>query len=79
MSRTAPRAAGALGVTHVVLVIGGFAMLVTDHPLKDASDAGLTAYFVDGPMTQILTGGYIQVAGFLCFLPFAVALGPGAA
>jgi hypothetical protein len=75
MSRTAIRAAAASGIAYVVLAASGFAMLADGYPLKDAPDADLAAYFVDGPMARIMAGGYLQVLGFLCFLPFAVGLG----
>ncbi len=74
MSRTALRAGGAFGIAHVVLLMTGFALVASEDALMESPANGITAYFVDGPMTKILTGGYLEVLGALCFLPFAVAL-----
>ncbi|MDP9430078.1 MAG: DUF4386 family protein [Actinomycetota bacterium] len=74
MSRTARRVGGALGIAHAVLLLGGFAFVISDDALMETPDADFASYFVDGPMAQVLGGGYVEALGFLCFLPFAAAL-----
>ena len=61
MSRTSLRVGGAIGLAHVVLLLAGFSLSVSANALMDSPAANLTAYFVDGPMTRILTGGYLSL------------------
>ena len=67
MTRTAMRIGGALGIAHVVVVLTGFALYISyADPTKS-----LTERFVDSDATRIYTGGYLEVVGYLLFLPFA--------
>jgi hypothetical protein len=67
MSRTAWRAAGFLAVAHVVLILVGISQQRSPRLGDDA--ATVAAEYVDGNLTRILAGGYIEAVGFVVLLP----------
>lgn len=68
-----PRAAGALGLTHVVLLIGGL-VLSGGGALIEEGTAGVERAYVRGDLTPILTGWFIESVGFVLLVPVAVYL-----
>ena len=68
------RIGGALGLAHVVVVIAGFAVQTPIGATLTSSRDELAAYYVAGAAERIFAGGYIEVLGYLLFLPFVVAL-----
>jgi hypothetical protein len=76
MTRTALRAGGAIGIAHIVVAMIGFTLQNSkgiDITLA-ADKANLTAFFVDGDAGTTFLGGYLELFGFLLFVPFAAAL-----
>ena len=76
MTRTAMRTAGAIGIAHIVLAMTGFVLQNNqgiDITLL-ADPANLTAFFVNGDAASTFLGGYLEMFGFLLFVPFAAAL-----
>jgi hypothetical protein len=72
MSRTAWRTAGLLGLGHVVLILVGISQQRSPRLGDDA--AAVAAEYVDGDLTRILAGGYIEAVGFVLLLPVVVFL-----
>ncbi|MFP5371859.1 MAG: hypothetical protein ACLGI3_14085, partial [Actinomycetes bacterium] len=73
MSRTAWRVAGALALGHVVLVLAGISQQRSPRLGDDA--VAVAAEYVDGDMTRIFAGGYVEALGFLLLLPVVTFLG----
>jgi hypothetical protein len=76
MTRTAMRAAGAIGIAHIVVAMTGFVLQNSagiDITLN-AERENLTAFFVEGDPTATFLGGYLEMFGFLLFVPFAAGL-----
>ena len=67
MSKTSWRAAGALALGHVVLILVGISQ--QSSPRLGDDDAAVAAEYVDGSLTRILAGGYVEAVGFLLLLP----------
>ncbi len=67
------RTAGALGLAHVVLLIGGLAVSGGGALLEEGT-AGIERAYRDGSLTAILTGWYVESVGFVLFVPVAVYL-----
>jgi hypothetical protein len=67
MSRTAWRTAGALALGHVVLMLIGISQ--QHSPRLGDDDAAVAAAYVDGDLTRILAGGYVEALGFVLLLP----------
>jgi Domain of unknown function (DUF4386) len=72
MSRTAWRTAGLLGLGHVVLILVGISQQRSPRLGDDA--AAVAAEYVDGDLTRILAGGYVEAVGFVLLLPVVVFL-----
>lgn len=73
MSNTLWRIAGALALTHVVLMLVG--VMIQSTPSLDEGRAGIEQYYADRDPAPILTGGTIEVLGFVCLVPVLVFLG----
>lgn len=73
-ARSALRLAGALGLAHVVVVIAGFATQAPVGATLTSTREELADYYVEGSAGRIFAGGYVEVLGYLLFLPFVVAL-----
>lgn len=75
LPRTAVRVAGALGLAHVLVVLAGFAIT---GPSKDtvlgAPMADTVRFYTEAPSSRLFTGGYVEMLGYLLFLPFLVCL-----
>jgi hypothetical protein len=67
MSKTSWRAAGALALGHVVLILVGISQ--QRSPRLGDDDAAVAAEYVDGSLTRILAGGFVEAVGFLLLLP----------
>ncbi len=67
MSRTMWRAAGALAVAHVVLILVGISQQNSPRLGDDA--AAVSAAYVDGSLSRIMTGGFVEALGFVLLLP----------
>lgn len=68
-----PRAAGALGLAHVVLLIGGLALSGGGALIEDGT-AGVERAYVQGDLTPVLAGWFIEAVGFVLLVPVAVYL-----
>ena len=68
------RSAGGLGLAHVALLIGGLALSGGGALLEDGS-AGIEAAYVNGSLTTILGGWFVESVGFVLLVPVAVYLG----
>ena len=68
------RSAGGLGLAHVALLIGGLALSGGGALLEDGS-AGIEAAYVNGNLTTILGGWFVESVGFVLLVPVAVYLG----
>lgn len=67
MNKNSLRVGGTLGIMHVVVLLAGFALYIEyADPTKT-----LTERYVDSSQFVVYTGGYIEVVGYLLFLPFA--------
>ena len=66
--------AGALGLVHVVLLIAGLAISGGGALIEDGS-AGIEAAYVDGNLTTIFGGWFVESVGFVLLVPVAVFLG----
>ncbi len=67
MSRTAWRTAGALALGHVVLILAGISQQRSPRLGDDA--AAVAAEYVDGDLTRIFAGGFVEAVGFVLLLP----------
>ncbi len=67
MSKTSWRVAGALALGHVVLILVGISQ--QSSPRLGDDEAAVAAEYVDGSLTRILAGGYVESVGFLLLLP----------
>lgn len=67
------RAAGALGLAHVVLLIGGLAVNGGGALMEDGT-AGIERAYVGGDLTAILGGWFVQSVGFVLLVPVVVLL-----
>jgi hypothetical protein len=65
--------AGALTLTHVVLVVAG--VMVQGTPNLREAEAGIQRSYVEGDMTRIFAGGYLEVIAFMCLMPAVIFLG----
>jgi hypothetical protein len=72
MSRTAWRTAGFLALAHVVLILIGISQ--QRSPLLGDDVAALADAYVDGDLTRILAGGFIEAVGFMLLLPVVAFL-----
>jgi len=68
------RSAGGLGLAHIALLIGGLALSGGGALLEDGS-AGIEAAYVNGSLTTILGGWFVESVGFVLLVPVAVYLG----
>ena len=66
------RLAGALALVHVVLTFAGLA--ISRPPLFEDGTAGIRESYVDADLAQVLTGGIVEVFGFLLMVPTMVLL-----
>jgi hypothetical protein len=76
MTRTALRVGGAIGIAHIVIAMIGFTLQNSkgiDITLA-ADKENLVAFFVNGDAGSTFLGGYVEMLGFLLFVPFAAAL-----
>lgn len=71
-SHTSWRIAAGFALAHVVLMLLGLMMQGT--PALDEGVEGIEKSYVQGDLSTILTGGYIEVLGFLCLVPPLVFL-----
>lgn len=67
------RLAGALAITHVVLIFAGLAL--TMPPLFADGTDGIRSGYVEGDLARSLTGGVVEALGFLLLVPVLVFLG----
>ena len=68
------RAAGVLGLVHVALLVAGLAISGGGALLEDGA-AGVQAAYVDGNLTTILGGWFVESVGFVLLVPVTVFLG----
>jgi hypothetical protein len=73
MSSVLWRLAGALALTHVILMVVG--IMIQSTPRLHEGRAGIEQYYADRAVAPILTGGTIEVLGFVCLVPVLVFLG----
>ena len=71
LSRRMVQVAGALGLTHVVLLLAGIGL--QDSVLFSEGREGMTSY-ADGSLSRSVAGGYVELIGFLIMLPVLVAV-----
>ena len=63
------KVAGALGIAHVVLVLGGISLQTP--VLFEEGRAGI-GRLVDGDLPRAVAGGYVELVGFLLMIPVMV-------
>jgi hypothetical protein len=68
------KVAGALGLTHVVLILAALAL--QSHALFEEGRSGIAAY-VAGDLTRTVIGGYVDLLAFLVLIPMLVILSRG--
>lgn len=66
------RVAGWLALLHVVLLLAGIAL--QDGVRISEGRGGIRRAYVEGDMAQTMTGGYIELLGFVVMLPVLVFL-----
>lgn len=74
MSRTSMRAGGGLGLTSVVVMLAGVAVIRPSDATLSATPDAIVEWYTTTDATRVFIGGYIEVLGILCFLPFAACL-----
>lgn len=67
------RTAGALGLAHVALLIAGLVVSGGGALIEDGTE-GIQGSYVDGNLSAILGGWFIESVGFLLLVPVAVFL-----
>lgn len=67
------RAAGALALAHVVLMLVGVITMGT--PTVHEGQEGIEHSYVDGSLVRIFTGGYVETIAFVLLVPVLVFLG----
>ena len=68
------RAGGAFGLASVVVLLAGLVVIrPSDATLRAAPDA-VVDWYTTTAAAPVFTGGYLQVLGLLCFLPFAACM-----
>ena len=71
--RVEERAAGALGLAHVVLLAAGL-VLSGGGALLEEGRAGIERAYSSGDLTRILGGWFVESVGFVLLVPVAVFL-----
>ena len=66
------KAAGGLALGHVVLMLTGVIMMET--PTVHEGQAGVEHSYVEGNLTQIFAGGYVEMIAFVLIIPVFVFL-----
>lgn len=75
LSRAAIRAGGALGLAHVAVTLAGFAIVgPSEDTILGAQAGDVVRFYTEADSTKVFTGGYVELLGYLLFLPFAVIL-----
>lgn len=69
------RVAGGLALAHVVLLFTGLSL--QNAALFQEGRAGIESSYVDGNLTRSVTGGYIELIGFVLMIPVIVLLARG--
>ena len=72
--RRAARTGAALGITAVVLIFSGFALIAAAESTLRAPADVVARFYTEAPLVRMLAGGLLQSAGLVLLLPFAVAL-----
>ena len=67
------RLAGALGLAHVVLMLVG--VITSGTPTVHEGQEGIEHSYVEGSLTRIFTGGYVETLAFVLLVPVLVFLG----
>lgn len=71
LPRRLVRVAGALGLTHVALLLAGIGL--QDTVLFSEGREGMTTY-AEGSLSRSVAGGYVELIGYLLMLPVLVAV-----
>ena len=66
------RVAGWLALAHVVLLLAGIAL--QDGARLDEGIAGIERAYVDGNLARTMSGGYVELIGFVLMIPVLVFL-----
>ena len=66
------RLAGGLALAHVVLMLAG--LMLQQTPALREGVSGIDRSYAEGDLGRILTGGFIELLGFLCLPPVLVFL-----
>ncbi len=74
MSRTTLHVGGAFGLAHVVVAIAGFALLGPADTTPRAPVEDVLAFYTGADLMRVFTGGYVELLGYLLFVPFLVCL-----
>ena len=74
MSRTTLRLGGAFGLSHVVVVIAGFALTGPTDTTPRAPIEDVLAFYSGDRLMRAFTGGYVELLGYLLFVPFVLCL-----
>ena len=67
------RVAGALALAHVLLMLVG--IITSGTPTLHEGQEGIEHSYVEGSLTRIFTGGYIETIAFVLLIPVLVFLG----
>lgn len=74
MSRSSARSGGAFGLTSVVGLLAGLAIIGPSDATLSATPEAIVEWYSTADTARVYTGGYLQVLALLCFLPFAAQL-----
>ena len=74
MSGTSLRTGGAFGLAGIALLFAGMAVIRPSDATLSASPDDIVEWYTTVDGGQVLAGGYLQVLGLLCFLPFLACL-----
>ncbi|MDQ3454757.1 MAG: hypothetical protein M3513_04660 [Actinomycetota bacterium] len=68
------RVGGGLGLTSVVVMLAGFTVIRPSDATLSATPDAIVDWYTTTDASRVFTGGYVEVIGILCFLPFAACL-----
>lgn len=74
MTRTSMRAGGSLGLASVGIMMAGIAVIRPSDATLSASRESIIDWYTTTDAARVYAGGYVEVLGLLCFLPFAACL-----
>lgn len=68
------RAGGAFGLASVIALLAGLIVIKPSDATLSAAPESIVDWYSTTASARVFTGGYLEVLGLLCFLPFAACL-----